>query len=201
MVESETTFLAAATRSFDFLVERYGFRIRVAEPDYLRFENEQVYVVLRYDARRSYELGVALGLLSDEDHGLSIAYDLNEVLRFEGLDTERNRIPLNATSPSQLARFLPQLSEFLCKYGSGYLSGNGEKFGALSKFRSDQSAAYGLEKKLVQIREEALVAWHNGEYRRVVELLGSVQKHLTQAEKKKFEIARKRAAGSSKLRK
>ena len=59
-----SVFVSLVRNSFDFLISQYGFSVTQEDEYLVRFESNEVFLTVRYDAKRSYEIDLEVGQLS-----------------------------------------------------------------------------------------------------------------------------------------
>lgn len=184
-------FAAMARESFGFLEQRSfvyswdgGYRVR--------FDSPTVFVGVVYDATRSCELGVEIGLQAGIEYNVERPFEIWEILRSLGRGELPEAKSVIQSRASGLQKYLGRLSDLVRQYASGLLTGDIELFRALGRQRDADSAAYALRTALSYARQNAEKAWKQGKYQEVVEELEPVADHLSPAEQKMLAIARKR---------
>jgi hypothetical protein len=186
-----SSFVSLVGDNFEFLVIDYGFS-RVKESDYqVRFESKNVFVDVRYDADRSYELGVEVGQLKALFDGQERPFNLGEILRVEGvIDKEKYR-DFQVSDNVALGNCITKLASLVSSYAKDYLTNNKFSFKRLSDLREKECDQLELKNKLIRIRQEAQSAWKNKDYSRVVDLYRRVENIISESERKKLTFAEK----------
>jgi hypothetical protein len=186
-----TSLATLASRSFGFLETSHGFRSVLSTETIVRWETNQVFVQVQYDAHRSYEVGLEIGQLRCDAMTLGPPFSLSEMLGVAGFALAKR--PFFQTSTEErLMLALEQMARLLVRYGAKLLQNDDEAFAALGRQRDEDCDAYAEEKSLKSMREAAEKAWHDHDYKTVVDLYRVHVGHLTPAETKRYEIALKR---------
>jgi len=178
-------------KEFSFLVTDYRFRCINATNYAVRFESDEVFVVVHYDADRSYELDVEIGELNILYNGQERPFNLGEVLRLEGVAEKEKYTLFQASTLPALSNCVAKLSSLLSAYAVELLQHNKFTFKRLSDLRKKECDQYELEVNLAHIRREVQIAWKNKDYAKVVKLYKPVESAISDAEKKKLAFAEK----------
>lgn len=185
-------FASMVRQVFGFLVARSfvdswkgGYRVR--------FDSPTVFVSVMYDATRSYELGIEIGLKAGISHPVERPFTISEMLRAVGQSDLGEAATLVQARPNEVRERLVWLSGLLCEYGVALLDGDRAWFEALDRQRDADCNAYAMQTNLARATREALKAWQQGNYNEVVQKLEPVEKNLPTSEQKRLEIARKRS--------
>jgi hypothetical protein len=177
--------------TFGRVLSAYGFRRVGSTPFCVRFENEDVFVNVRYDEARSFELDVEIGQTNTLFGGSERPFNIGEVLRLRGAEAKEEYDFICAETPSGLRPALDRLSRLLITYGGDLLSNDLRAFEALSRLRNEEAKAYAAEGRLRTMRARALDAWAKKDYVRFVKLF-EPQKHLlTPEETNRLEHAKR----------
>jgi hypothetical protein len=185
-------FTTVALDAFAYLISNFGFVTTISDPEHVRFEGNGVFVSVRFDGRRSYELGVELGLLRPLYGGRERRFTLGEVLRLAGAAEEKDLATAIVTEQVALERFTSEMAACLEKYGCPLLRGQQDAFEQLGSLSDRESSEYQRRNELRFAIENALRAWKEGNYVRVVAELGPVEPDLLPSDRKRLAIARTR---------
>ncbi len=188
---SANEFVKLAKEKFDFLISEYNFRCVEATNYIVRFEDDKVFVSVRYDASRSYELDVEVGQLNVLFNGQERPFNLGEILRLAGVAEKENYTFFQASELSILVNCVTRLASLLSTYAVDFLQNNKFSFKRLSDLREKECNQYELETKLTCIRKEVQIAWKNKDYSKVAELYKPVEYAISDAERKKLTFAQK----------
>lgn len=180
-------FELLAKEAFAFLEQSFGFKLCSVAEGILRYETEDVFVGVNYDARRSYELSLDIG---QKNVAVERAFNLGEVLRSVKAPDD---VPSSyqVTSDEMLKKFLNKLAEALQQYGVSFLRNDPAAFGRLSELRERECNQYALERDLRKARAEAETAWHKKDYPAVIKVLKPLRSSLTDTEIGKLDFAEK----------
>ncbi len=184
-------FRRAVLDSFGFLVDEYGFRSAEEKPTLVRYESDTVGVRV-YHGRQSYELDVEFIDLDGVENAPPLK--LLDVLRLEGKEQEMPHGFFQSSKPGGVRRLVDKLAQLTREYASEILRGNRMYFRRLSVLRSEMATKEELRRRASELRHAVDAAWRSGDYSRVVELFEELEEPLTPAEKKKLEIARRKAS-------
>lgn len=185
-------------KEFSFLVSDYHFRCVEATSHKVRFESDEVFVVVHYDADRSYELDVELGELNVFYSGQERPFNMGEILRLEGAAKKETYKIFQASTLSALSSCIAKLSSLLSAYAVELLQHNKFAFKRLSNLREKECGQLELQARLSHIRKDVQSAWKKKDYAKVAKLYRSVESAITDAEKKKLAFAEKQAASKNK---
>lgn len=181
-------FEETASRAFSFL-EATGFRRTKREPGRVRYESDQVFVVVEWDAR-SGELQVFFGLQPGQG-GARDAYSLTDLLSMQGVDVAERRAPFQVAEESRLQSFVERLAEDTRCYAQRALTGERMFYRQLQVFRTAQAQEYLLGMELERVRAEADGAWKLRQLDKVIELYTTIADRLTRAEKARLTYAKR----------
>ena len=180
-----------ASRYFGFLETSYGFRCVLSSETAVRWETDGVFVQLRYDAHRSYEVGLEIGQLTAEAARLGPPFTLGEVLGLAGFALA-DRPFFQTSTEERLEAATREIARLLVQYGKKFLLNDAEAFKSLSRQREQDCTSYAEERNVTRMRTAADKAWHERDYKAVVDLYREQMERLTLAETKRYEIALKR---------
>jgi len=180
-------FQTLTEEAFAFLEKSLGFKRHLVAEDLLRYETEDVFLVVSYDARRSFELSLNLG---QKNLSVERSFNFGEVLRSVKAPED---VPSSyqVTSEEALMPFLDKLAESLRRYGASLLQNDAAAFARLSRLRERECDQYALERDLREARAEADSAWRRKDYLAVVKALKPLRAALTAVEVGKLEFAEK----------
>lgn len=184
-------FPSLVQKEFSFLVSDYLFRCVKGSDREVRFESNEIFVVVHYDIGRSYELGVEIGELNVLYNEQERPFNLGEVLRLEGVEKKENYDTFQANTLPAISNCIAKLALLLSTYAIGLLQYNKFAFRRLSDFREKESDQYELKTKLAHIRREVQIAWKSKDYAKVARLYKPVESTISNAERKKLHFAEK----------
>ena len=187
-------FTSVALDAFAYLKSDFGFVTTKTEPEHVRFEGNGVFVSVRFDARRSYELGVEFGPLHPLYDGRERRFNLGELLRLAGAPEAEELATVMVTEQAALEEFASKMASCLRKYGRPLLRGEREVFRQLGDLSDRESKAYQHRNELSFAVEEARRAWTEGDYERVVANLSPFEPELAPSDRKRLAMARSRCS-------
>lgn len=152
-------FPSLVQKEFSFLVSDYHFRCVEATNHNVRFESDKVFVVVHYDADRSYELDVELGELNVLYSGQKRPFNMWEILRLERMAKKETPRIFQASTQSALSSCIAKLSSLLSHHANELLKGNKFAFKRLSLLREKECNQFELQSRLSHIRKEVQAAW------------------------------------------
>lgn len=190
-------FAAEVERIFTSSLLAYGMRRTDSSAFRVRFENEDVFVDIRYDEGRSFEMDVEIGQKRASFAGGEPPYTIGEVLRLRSPEATAGREIVVAEDSTALTSGLQKLKRFLIDYGGDLLANDAATFDALLALRDRETTAYAAEGRLRARRARARVAWDEKDYARFIRILGSEVDRLTAEELIQLDEARKQVGGLS----
>ena len=177
---------------FDALAAQHKMSCLISNNKMVRFEGEKTFLQVRFDAGRSFEIGVEIGEKQNSAHRLERPFNLAEILRLKGVSEIECIECLQASKSKVLSNAVELLSNLVTRYANSLLDGTESDFIALAKLRDRECTEYAYARDLRYARSDAEKAWENKNYVRVVNaykpfitaLMPSEKKRLTYAEKK-----------------
>jgi len=170
-------------KEFNFLEENYDFTYEIIDDSHVRYENNEIFIRVMYDARRSFELALDLGQKNDKSNA---HYDLGHIL---GLKDINEQAYFMASSQKSLEICISRLSKLTSKYTIEFLENHEMYFQRLLKFKEKRQESYWLNKNLRLNREKLKNSWEKRDYLKFCELFPLIEKYATNAEKKKFSFS------------
>lgn len=192
--ENERTnlqFPKAVRLAFKFLVEDFFFSLIKEDVTYVRYESKTVFVNV-YHGRASYELNVEIGERVIDDPRRENPFTIGEILQLVNPQQYQVYRPYQATTSESVKKFLYELAHLVREYARPALLGDEEFFQQVHETRHQNSNKLLLSWELNRIRRDVEIAWREKNFKRVVEIYNPVKEHLTPAEMKKLEYARKK---------
>lgn len=190
-----TPFELKVKRAFDPITERYHMRRR-SSGESVVYENETVSLALGYDSKRTCEIQVLLGLVSDKrSDGRWLGLEL--ILKDKGVEDAAWVAGLQVGNEKDLGLVLIRLAALLATHGAECLEGRPEVFARAARIKERGREQYALQQRLLVARAEADQAWKKRDYLKVTTSLESLEEHLSTAEKIRLKLARKRAVKRS----
>ncbi|WP_250624384.1 hypothetical protein [Pinirhizobacter soli] len=181
-----------AKQAFSYLAVDYGMQIVIANDKVVRFESPSVFVQIRFDHDRSYELGVELGLIDTEDrHGPP--FNLVEVMREKHAPEADYVAHLQMSSSIVDPVAANKLALFLRYYARDLLEGNSMGFAKIASRRNSEVLEYDHARRLRLALAESDNAWESLDFARVAQLLEPFLSSLSPAQKLRLKIAKTRS--------
>ena len=181
-------FAESVQRHFKFL-KLHGFQVVHYEPTFVRYESSLFFINL-YHGRRSFEIGLELGRIAiPEDEAQP--YPMSALLEVVGFSDAKNYRNYAARTLQTVDAGVAKLSKLFREQLSDDLLRRHNLFSALKHQRNARGEALALETSLEQARRVLETAWHIKDYKKVVKTLLPLYNHLTPAERKKLEYAKR----------
>lgn len=190
-----TTFELEVKNAFDPIAERYHMKCE-SGADSVIYKNETVSLALGYDSKRTFEIQVILGRVSDRGARERLV-GLELILKDKGVEDAAWVSGLQVGDGKDLRPVLIRLAALLDAHGSEYLEGRPEAYARAAGILADGREQYALRQRLLTARAEADQAWDRREYSKVVDSLEPLEAHLSEAEKLRLGIARDRSVEGS----
>jgi hypothetical protein len=175
---------------FRFLEAEYGFALSENAPTLVSYLNDRMFVRF-YHGRRSYELGLELGRVGRPDEEAN-PFRMSDLIGTVDADAGRRYRSFSASNRENLKRGLDRVLEDLREYGRRALAGDHSVFDEMERRRQLWTDEFAAEVNNARVRSLAEAAWSDRDFRRVAELLGSIESSLSRAERLKLEYARRR---------
>jgi hypothetical protein len=176
-------------RHFAFLISKYQCQCVSSNERLVRYENDLVFVNVRFDNGRSYELGVEIGQKNVLFNGQEMEFNLGEIIKLKDVENREKYTLFQVSDQELLVSAISNLAELIDTYGAELLQGNQVDFSSLAMLRRSECDKYEVARKLEFVRSEVDEAWKAKDYKKVVQLYRSVDAHITLAEKMKLEYA------------
>lgn len=178
-------FNGKVKRIFDFLIREEGFNLVTEDVTFIRYESHLVFINF-YHGRSSYELGVEMGLLVEED----TVFRLPTIIAALAPDYT-GQVVFQAGEPKIVEECLLKISALIKKYCVSLLNGDKTEWTKVSIQQQLNSQKLHEEYTINPVKEDAERAWKEKRYKDVVKLYSSVEHYLTNTEKKRLEYAKK----------
>lgn len=182
-------FVEAVADALSFLVDRYGFEMKILAPTLVEFESPAVLVRV-YHGRQSYEVNLELNLRTEWEQGIP-PFTISDVLRAAAASHELPNGVIQASTRSALESGVRRLGDLIRKYGHDAIAGNPFAYRRLMAQRSRTAVAETEALRVQDLRTKAERAWRNKDFRAVEEAYSQIEEALTPAEKKKLEYVRR----------
>lgn len=173
--------------AFEMVALEHGLRLVEALETLVRYESERIFLNI-YHGRRSYEIGVEVGLLSD---GGDERYRLPDVLAAILGPDHAHRTYLQASSPEALATCVRESAALVEQYYAPLLEGIPEVWDKVAASTAEASRQYTKQVVQQPVREAADSAWKRKDYRKVIDLYTSIIEDLSATERKRLGYAKK----------
>lgn len=180
-----------AKQTFSYLTVDYGMQVVIANDNVVRFESPSVFVQIRFDHDRSYELGVELGLTDSEDRH-EPPFNLAEVMREKQAPEADYVAHLQMSSSVIDPAAVDKLAVFLRQYARDLLEGDAMGFARIAARRNSEVLEYDHVRRLRLALAESENAWETRDFARVALLLEPFLSSLSPAQKLRLEIAKRR---------
>src|SRR5690242_2807854 len=184
-------FSEAVRLAFRFLIEDFFFSLIKEDVTYVRYESQTVFVNV-YHGRASYELNVEIGERVIGERRPENPFTIGEILQVINPQQYADYRPYQATTSESVEKFVYELAHLVRKYAKPALLGEQEFFQQVHERRHQNSNKLLLTWELNRVRRDVEIAWREKNYRRVVEIYNPLKEHLTPAEAKKLEYAKKK---------
>lgn len=189
-VDEELGFAVIARRVFDPVAAAYGLRLNHHTRNRVSYGTREVSLELVYDELRSREVAVLLGQPLTPEPPLA----LSDVLSYAAAPPEcvRSAELLQTSNMRLVESRLAEWRAYLEQYAGSLLSGDDSAFAEAYRRRSDRASRYMFELLDRKKIAEADQAWRRRDYGKVVQILSPLSDHLSPAQSKKLEMARRR---------
>ncbi len=179
-------FSTEAHRQFDPIAKQFDLVCTVSSERNLRYENNEVFLLINYDDSWSYELGIEIGKT-----GIRCPpFSLSEILRLRGVQDAAFVARLMISDKTQLPNILSRLAKLTHDNASDFLKGDVVSFAKLEIFRHKECFEFELASRLRHMRMVVDAAWLVRDYRTIVRSFEPLEAYLSEAEKKKLEYSR-----------
>jgi len=180
-------FPEAVREYFSFLEAQWGYSCVRQEDTFVRYEKGDLYVDI-YHGRVSFEIGVEVGRKS-----LGESFALEAIVSLSDQGLARKYWPGGARTVQAVRKVVQAASEGLRLYGAAALAGDQSTFSRLEQLSEERVAAMVRDSIAVQVRPKAEAAFRRRDYKEAATLYFSIEDSLSPVERKKLEIAKKRA--------
>ena len=185
-------FINIAKRTFAFLTDDYEMCVVAATDSVVRFESPSVFVEIRFDYARSYELGVELGLNGAEDRH-EPSFNLAEVVREKRAPEADYVAHLQMSSSVIDPASIDKLALFLRHYARDLLEGSKAAFARLASQRDSEVLEFDHARLLRLALAESDNAWSTSDFAEVALLLEPFSSSLTPSQAIRLRIAKDRS--------
>ena len=171
-------FEKIATKEFQFLNSKYGFKCVKSGPWIVKYQSDLVFINIRFDGERSYELGCEIGRNDDLRGTLKVPFNIGEVIRSKGHSEKNVRAFFQITNSDSLKKFVKELAGLLKAYAQDLLTGSSERFNHVADVRDKECKEYALKTELRLMRNQLDTAWQIKDYKKVIDLLTPLKEEL-----------------------
>lgn len=190
-MNSHPTFESLVRDAFASILRRYGYRVVEADDNNVRLDSVDSTIIVRYDRRRSFEVGVNFSELENGQPKRRIPFSLGEVFRDFSVPNATKIDFLQSSDLNSVRKFLVTAAENLENYCASILRGEHAAFSSVNERRSREALAYTQQVQIQSLRPKADIAWREKRYQEFVDLLGEFKSDLPIADQKKLEYAMK----------
>lgn len=171
-------------KSFKFLNE-LGFVETEALNTYVEYQSNNIKLAV-YHGRLSYEISVDITIMGNE-------FSLGELLGVLDSDFAKEfKYPTAVTKKSVISA-VNLVAHIINKHIGSLIKNNLKLIEILQIQRKLMTEEYALDVLVRQTRPRAIEAFQKGDYLKVVELYEQISDQLTDSERKRYEIAKKRS--------
>jgi hypothetical protein len=192
---NDFSFRGVTKRSFQYLIDEFGFhlitdpeyyvrKIGISQYDFLRYESEKIFVIVGY-ASYDIELNLSIGFRLEFEQ-YEVAYGINEILGLAG----QKQIELFPVNKYGIIGILPEMAAALKRFGTKAILGETEYYQQLSELRHQQSHQLMVETATKFIDRNIEKPWKKKQFKEVVRLYEVYEKYLTEDHKARLEFAR-----------
>lgn len=176
---------------FDLLAAKHELRCVFSDSEMVRFESEKVFLQVRFNASRSFDLGVEIGQMPTSANEPERPFDLSEVLKLHKSSDATYVEHLQVSRLDLLPSVIEHLYLLVERYASSLLDGFVEDFVELGDFRNRECYLYAKTRSLMYARENVEKAWLSKNYQEVVAEYRAFEGDLTEVERKRLAFAEK----------
>ena len=182
-------FAEAVQSALEIVALDHGLGMVEAGPTRVRYESGLMFLNI-YHGRQSYEIGVEVGLLADEQ---GCKFGLPDVLAALLGRDHGCRTYFQASKKDALMKCVEQIAALIEQHYGPVLAGDRNTWEQIAAVTAEHDAAYTKEVVQQPIREAANEAWREQDYQKVRELYGSIRQDLTPVERKRLTYAEKQS--------
>lgn len=176
-------FEAAALKHFAFM-RQHSFAIAESGITRVRWERGDVSVQV-YHARRGYDVGLEVVWRADR-------FPLSALIAHSDPEAGSAYANLVARSPETVDRFVARLAEKFQAYGRPVLDGDDRFLAGLRDEAAARARAFAVKTHVDQARPRAWAAFQARRYEEAVQWYSEIEAELTDVERAKLELARRR---------
>ena len=180
-------FSDEAKRQFERVAEKYRFECVAADERRVRYESTDVFLDVRFDNGRSYDLGIEIGQIIPNK--IERPFSLAEILRLKNVSEGRSIDGFSASSVTKLRDGLKTLADLTLNYADDFLRGRVSSFVQVPDLREKESLDYAIQRDLRTARAKAVKAWNTKDYAGVIAAYEPVKSHLEPSEVKRLQYS------------
>jgi hypothetical protein len=183
----------AVAQHFAPAIRNFGLSA-VPQSDFsTRYEGQQVFVQVDYDAGRTHELNLRVGQKESPEPPFTLA----DLLRATDCPPDLiSRVDLiQVADAAVLERQLARCTELLVAYGGPFLQGDPHAFADATALRSESARRYTSRMATAATIEKADSAWRRRDYDLVYALLGPIRSDLDLSHRRRLDFAVRRRQG------
>lgn len=183
----KSNFNDKVTRIFSFLEEKYNYKLVQEDITFVRYESSQVFINF-YHGRSSYEIGVEMGLMTDQGKMARLTTLVEAVV-----PNYFKSVTFQSADPLIVERCLEKIAKIIKKSFKLLLLGDEKEWDKVWIQQQLNVEQFVEKYNIDPVKENADKAWHRKEYKEVVKLYSSVEHYLTNTERKRLEYAKKQS--------
>lgn len=183
------SFVHEARFHFDPVARQFDLRCVESNESRIQYENDQVLLIVNFDNRRSFELGVEIA--KKDVHFPGPPFSLAEVLRLRGVHDSASESAVMVSDQAPRSDALAHLAELTRRHAADFLAGSDFAFAQVARLRNKEGAELELTNRLRNSRSHAEMAWKAKDYAAVVKALEPIEEHLSLVDKKRLDYSRK----------
>lgn len=183
------TFESIVRDAFASIIQRYGYHVVDADDSCVRLDSGGSTIIVRYDRRRSFEVGVGFSELENGQPKRRIPFSLAEVFREFSVPNANKIGFLQSSDLDSVHEFLVSAAESLERCCGSILRGESTAFSSVNERRSREAREYTQQVQIQSLRPKADKAWREKRYQEFVDLLIEFKSDLPIADQKKLDYA------------
>ncbi|MEO6395191.1 MAG: hypothetical protein ABIO40_04705 [Devosia sp.] len=183
MTEANIVFDEVVRAAFAFMEAR-GFAASAADPRNIVYQNGDVKLSVGW-TDYSYEIEIYISPKPSQ------TFSLQAVLNFLSPAEAPHRTS-QVGEARKLAPVVGRLADTVRTLPPKALSGDASFFAEVDASQRQLAAAEHIRREIIQARATADKAWRAGDYAQVVGAFNAVEPHLSDADRKKLDLARRR---------
>ena len=147
----DINFAGLVKAEFKFIEDKYNFHCVYSSPELVRYESCDIFVLIRFDVSRSYELEVEVGQRKELFDGKERPFSLKEILRLRKSNQPPVHSAIQSDSPKVVENNLKKMSALLSQYGAEFLQNDLFAYKRLSDQRKKECDDYERKTKFSSI--------------------------------------------------